>query len=122
MAAAALLAYADGRITMVERLARDEALDHLEELQALPAQEAVVLFRKYAEAFEKDPQKTRIQILDRVTPFKGEPELARLIVQVCVLIAKADQNFDESERDVVRQLASALRIKLEELDDLPFKE
>lgn len=122
MAAAALLAYADGRITMVERLARDEALDRLAELRVLPADRAVTLFRGYAEAFKEDPGKTREQILEKVTPFKGEPELARLIVQVCVYIARSDRHFDETEREVIQELASALRVKLEELEDLPFGE
>ena len=40
----------------------------------------------------------------------GKPDQARAVVQLAVVIANADGEFDEKEMGVVRQIAQALKL------------
>ena len=111
MGASALLALADGEISLAELMARDYVLDHVKELQVFDPNEAAELFRSYAEAIEADPDAGSSKVLEAVTQLSGDRELAPLLLRVCVVIGKADLNFSEREREVVATLCDVLGLE-----------
>ena len=119
MGASALLALADGEISLAELMARDYVLDHVKELQVFDPNEAAELFRSYAEAIEADPDAGSSKVLKAVTQLSGDRGLAPLLLRVCVVIGKADFNFSEREREVVATLCDVLGLERMEFDSQP---
>lgn len=116
MGSAVLLALADGQISMTEKLARDQLLDHVEQLQVLDAKRAVTLFESYVEAMEREPKETRARILRNVALLADKPELASAVIRVCIAMGKADQSYTENERNVVNKLCETLKLDPKVLD------
>ena len=48
------------------------------------------------------------QVLKAVAKFSGEEEKASLLVRACILIAKADGDFNEPEQQVIDELCQVL--------------
>jgi len=116
MGSAVLLALADGKISMTEELARDHLLDHVEQLQVLDAKRAVTLFESYVEAMERDPKDTRDRILKNAALLADKPELASVVIRVCIAMGKADQSYTERERNTVKLLCETLKLDPKLLD------
>ncbi|MGK7941888.1 MAG: tellurite resistance TerB family protein [Crocosphaera sp.] len=110
MGACALLAIADGDIDFAELMARDYILDHIEQLQVFDANEAAEIFRIKAEALQNNYQQEKTKIIDLITPYNQDEELAPLLLKICLIIAKADRNLSSSEQEIINELKQVLDI------------
>ena len=108
MGATALLALADKEIMFSKRLALDYILENVKELKVFDVHQAVNLFREYSKEVQEDFNKAREKVLKTVAKFSGDQEKAALLVRACILIAKADGNFNEPEQKVVDEICRVL--------------
>jgi tellurite resistance protein len=108
MAATALLALADEETVLTERLALDFILENVSELKLFDVHQAVNLFRDWGKAIEEDYGAAKEQALKAVAKFSGDEEKASLLVRACILIAKADGDFNEPEQKVIDELCRVL--------------
>ncbi len=110
----AMIAFADGEVSAEEKQKLLGYIRNSEQLGVFDTDKVIEIFNKTTQRFEFDNSIAIGETLQKIAPFKNKPE-AHLIVQVCVAIAKADGNFDTSERKAVQQICDAL-----ELDSKPF--
>jgi tellurite resistance protein len=108
MAAAALLALADEEIVLTERLALDFVLENVNELKIFDVHQAINLFRDWCKEIKEDFGTAKKQVLKAVARFSGDKEKSSLLVRACILIAKADGDFNEPEQKVIDELCQVL--------------
>jgi tellurite resistance protein len=111
MAASALMALADGDVNLTELNIIDQALEAIHELIIYDPHDAVDIYRDYMDDLRSNPARARIDILEEVGEIADDPRAARLLVRVCVAIAKADDDFTAKEKAVIADLCDALRLK-----------
>jgi len=110
MAASALLATADGEVQISELLARDYILENIKELAVYDVHKAVDMFRSYADFIQKDSQAGKTAVYELLVRFSGDALHATLLVRAAVLIAKADGNFNEPEKNLIAEMCHRLKI------------
>jgi tellurite resistance protein len=115
MAATALLALADEKIALSQRLALDYILENVKELKVFDVHQAVNLFRDYGKEVQQDFGKAKAKVLKTVAKFSGDQQKATLLVRASILIAKADGDFSEPEQKVVDELCRALCLESEKV-------
>ncbi len=111
MAASALVVLADGDANLTELNIIDQALEAVHELNIYDPHDAVDIYRDYMDDLKSDPAKTRIDILEEVGRIADDPRAAKLLVRVCIAIAKADDTLTDNEKSVIADLCDALRLK-----------
>jgi tellurite resistance protein TerB len=110
MAAAALVATADGAVKLAELAMIDEALDTVRALKIYDPHDAVDIYRDYARALHDEPALARDRALKTIARIADEPEAAHVLVKVALAIAKSDDALDEPERDALGHICDALRL------------
>ena len=110
MGVCALLAIADGDIGFAELMARDYILDNVQQLQLFDANEAAETFRIKAEALQNNYQPEKTEIINLITAYSGDRELAPLLLQISLVIAKADRELKPSEQEIIDELKQVLQI------------
>ena len=115
MAASALVSMADGDANITEVNILDQALEAVEELRIYDPHDAMDLYRDYIDGLREDPVATRDKIMQAVGKIEDDRHAARLLIQVCVAIGKADENFTEQEKAVIAALCEALALDYGEL-------
>ena len=110
MGACALLSVADGEVNFAELIARDYVLDHVRQLQLCDANEAADIFRTQTEALQKNYQEGKSRILELITPYAYDADLAPLLLRICLVIAKADTELKPSEEKIVSELRQVLQV------------
>ena len=116
MAATAMLALADGEISFAELMARDYILDQVKELQVFEPNEAVELFRTYAETISLDPEKGEVIVDKAITQLCGDEELASLLLRICLVMAKADRDLSQQEQKVINGFCDILGLDKGEIN------
>ncbi len=104
---AAMIAYADGSVSAEEKQKLLGYVKNSEQLSVFDADSVITIFNQATQRFEFDNSIAVGETLQKIAVFKGKPE-AHIIVRVCVAIAKADGNFDATERRAVEQICAAL--------------
>ena len=100
-------------------MARDYVLDHVKQLQAFNPNEAADLFCNYAETISNNPQLGKANILEAITQFSEDRELASLLLRICLVIAKADGEFTQLELQVINTFCDVLGLERKEIDLQP---
>ena len=73
------------------------------------ADKVIETFNQYVGRFDFDATIATGEVLQKLALFKNKPE-AQLIARVCLSIANADGQFDESERKAMEKICQALGI------------
>jgi tellurite resistance protein len=111
MAVSALLAMADGEVSVSEHLARDYVLDNVKELKIYDVHKAVDMFRSYAEAIKADGKAGKEKIYHIISKFSGDVSHATVLIRAGALIAKADGNFSQKEEKIIAELCHRLQLE-----------
>lgn len=106
--AAVLIAAADGNISSEEKQKLLGYIKQSDELKAFSTDDVIAVFKKITDAYEFDVNIGKGEALKRVNRLKGKDEQARLVVHVAIAIANSDGDFDENEKNALRQLCSEL--------------
>ncbi|MEX2630283.1 MAG: TerB family tellurite resistance protein [Tistlia sp.] len=108
MAACALVATADGKVSFSERMRLDQMLDCLKELQAFDPHEAVNRFNDFVEALVGDREAGEAEALASIRRIADDQEAAILLLKLCIALCRADGGFTETERGTAVRIAEAL--------------
>lgn len=114
MAAAALVATADGEVTFSELTALDDILETVTDLQIYDPHVAVDIYRDYADAISANPDAGRREAFKAVGRVGENPEAAELIIQVAVAISRADGEFTAPEANTISELCGVLGVPVPE--------
>ncbi len=88
MAACALVATADGRVSLGERVRVDQILETLEALKVFDPHEAVDLFNDFCDAILKSPQEGHDTALSALADAAVDEETKTLIIRICCAISE----------------------------------
>lgn len=116
MAACALVAMADGKVSLSEQSRIDDVLEAIDRLSLFDVHEAIDLFNAYVDGIHENPAKGRKAALDAVERMADDADSADLLVRICLAVSQADGEFAQSERDQIVGVCSRLGLVLEDFE------
>ncbi len=99
MAACALVAIADGVVSLGERVRVDQILETLDKLKVFDPHEGVDLFNEFTDGILESPARGRAVALKALEPVAGDPETAALMIRICLAVSEAN-----GEKSLVDQI------------------
>ena len=114
VAGCGLVAAADGNIDSSEKQKMMKFIQQSEELKVFDAKDVIAVFNKVTESFEFDNEIGKAEALKIIGKLRSKPDAARLMVRVCCAIGSADGDFDEKEKQVIREMCRDLDIPAED--------
>ncbi|WP_259782849.1 TerB family tellurite resistance protein [Aestuariispira ectoiniformans] len=108
MAAAALVALADGIVSLSERSRLDEILEGLDLLKLYDVHDAVDIFNAHIAAMETDMALGKEGALGQVTLVADDAVEADLVVRIALAIGCADDNLTAEEIDILNRICTKL--------------
>jgi tellurite resistance protein TerB len=116
MAMCALIAAADGAISADERRKTAGFITSNDVLSIFPASELQERFTHYASKLEADYDFGKVEAIQALSKLKSKPDAARAVIQVGIIIGGADGDFDNDEKQAVREACNAVGIAPAEFD------
>jgi tellurite resistance protein TerB len=110
VAGCAVVAYADGWVTVDERRRMLGLLRGFEGVDNFHLSEVEHQFEEITGWFVQDHDEGERRALALVEKVRGRPEDAELLVQACCAIAAADGGFDAEERQAARRICESLQL------------
>jgi tellurite resistance protein TerB len=108
VAGCAVVASADGTISADEKQKMAGYLGHSEELKVYNMSEVIDRFNHYAGNMEFDVLIGKQESLRVIAKFNSKPDIGRVIVGVCCAVGAADGDFDNTEKEAVRNICNVL--------------
>lgn len=108
MAAAVLVATAEGDVSFTERALIDQAINALSDLGAISTQDAAALFNKFVDGTRANSSQGRRQALDALARIEGIAEAATIVLRIADAVASADGSASAAKITVVQDIAAAL--------------
>lgn len=112
MAAAALVATADGAVKLAELATLDEVLETVRALRVYDPHRAVDIYRDYAIEMQEDPKPARERALKAIARVADEPEAAQILIRIALAIARSDDEPGDAEREMLGTICDTLRLPL----------
>jgi tellurite resistance protein TerB len=116
MAVCALVSAADGTIDTTERKKTAAFISSNDMLAVFDVSQLQQSFNTYCDNLVKDFDFGKIDLLQIVAKLKKTPPQARAAIQVAVLKAGSDGNFDNNEKNVIKEICRSLDIDPKEFD------
>lgn len=111
VAGCALVAAADGSIDSDEKQKMVGFLKINEALQVFDLKTAVDRFNEFAGQLEFDHGIGKDECLKAIAKCSSNEEQSRMLVRVCCAIGAADGDFDDDEKEVVREICKKLNLR-----------
>jgi tellurite resistance protein TerB len=108
VAGCAIVAAADGSISAAEKQKMAGYLNHSEDLKVYKMADVIDRFNHYAGNMDFDVTIGKQEALRAIAAFNSKPEIGRVIVGVCCAIGAADGDFDDMEKNAVRDICKVL--------------
>ncbi len=108
VAGCALVSAADGEISSAEKMKMTGFIQNSNELKVFDIRKVIEIFNSYCDKFAFDEQIGRAEALKAIAKVRSKPEMARMLVRVCIAIGSSDGNFDDSERTICRIICNEL--------------
>lgn len=112
----ALTAYADGEVSSPEKQKMISFIKNSPELKVFDTAKVIKAFNDLCDQFDFDFEIGKAEALRNIGKIASKPEMARLLVRVCVAIANSDGNFDETERKMVSTICQELSLNSSDFD------
>lgn len=109
MAACALIGAADGHLDPQERTRTAQFIMSSDKLKSFDVSKLRDKYEQYADKVSRDFDFGKIELMQIIGKIK-KPEEARAVVQLAIVIANADGNFDSQEQAVMREVIHALSL------------
>ncbi len=116
MAVCALVAAADGTIDSTERKKTAAFISSNDTLAVFDVSQLQQTFNTYCDKLVRDFDFGKVDLLQVVSKLKKTPPQARAAVQVAVIIAGADGDFDNDEKNIIREICRSLELDPKEFD------
>jgi tellurite resistance protein len=113
MAAAALLAMADGKRDLREDATLSMLLKTLEELKLYKKGDGTALYAEFVDAIEVDGDSGREKARAVIGEIKGDAEQAALVAAICATIIHADGVVHETEAAELEEVCTLLGLDAE---------
>lgn len=111
MAGCALVAMANGSVSLRERMRVDRIMETLDALKVFDPHEGVVLFNEFVEALRDDPAEGRRRALEVITrEVADEPEKAGLLARICLAVSERDGAIAPEQRREVADLCRCIGV------------
>lgn len=110
MAMCALIAAADGTVDPSERQKTAALISSNEALKVFPAEELRQKFDWYCDKLAGDFDFGKVEATATIGKLKSKPDQARAVIQIGIIIGGADGNFDDDEKNAVRNACFAVGI------------
>lgn len=108
VAGCALIAHADGEVVPAETQ-RMFAIMRTDPLLSMFPRDAVLAeFEAHRHALVLDPEQGRAQALRRIEAMASQPRLARVVLNACLAVSRADDSIHPREIEQVRMVRDAL--------------
>lgn len=117
MAGCALVATADGSVSLSERSRIDRIFESVGELEIFNPHEAVNRFNDYAESIVADAESGLREALVMIAEFAGDNAHARLLLRACIAVSLADDDFRPEERTRIADICDALELPESALEE-----
>lgn len=108
VAGCAMVAAADGEIESAEKQKMAGYLGRSQDLSVFNMSEVIDRFNHFAGNMEFDVMIGKQEALRIIAKYKSKPEVARIIVGVCCAVGAADGDFDDKEKNVVKEICNVL--------------
>lgn len=108
VAGCALVAAADGTIDSSEKQKMAGFIGRSEELRVFDMNQVITRFNHFASGFEFDSVIGKGEALKAIGKLKKNTEASKLLIRVCCAIGAADGNFDEKEKQMIREMCQYL--------------
>lgn len=108
MAAAALVATAEGDVSFAERALIDQAIDALANRGAISTHDAVSLFNDYVDGIRANTSQGRRPALNALNSVDGAAEAATIVLRIADAVATADGAASATEIAVIQEISAAL--------------
>lgn len=119
VAACAVLSHADGRATGSERLRALALLQDDPLMAVFPRAALRASLDAHDRAFAADPAAARAEALRRVGHLASQPHKARMVLEACATICRADGRVGETEVAALRGVRDALGLAPGQPDPAP---
>lgn len=116
VAGCAVVSVADGSVSAEEKQKMAGFLGRSEDLKVFNMTEVIDRFNHFAGNMDFDVMVGKQEALRAIAKFKGKPEIGRVIVGVCCAVAASDNDFDEKEKAVVRDICNVLDLNPSEFN------
>ncbi|GAA1909444.1 tellurite resistance TerB family protein [Streptomyces sodiiphilus] len=116
MAMCALVSAADGSVDPAERQRVAALISTNEVLGNFPADDLRQRFEGYLDKLAADFDFGKVSLMQEIAKVKKKPAEARAVVQIGIIIGGADGDFDDDEKQVVREVCYALDLPPAEFD------
>lgn len=116
MAVCALVAAADGSVDAEERRKTASFISSNDTLAVFEVSQLQKTFNAFCEKLNNDFDFGKIDLLQVIAKLKKTPPQARAAVQVGIIIGNADGDFDDDEKNIVREICRSLAIDPSEFD------
>ncbi len=114
MAACALTAYADGKVSYSERHKVEDILECLRWLLVEDANKAMETFESFVTALEDNTLVAEKVLLGKLRRMAADPEAADLIVHIALEVIHADDHFNRAERLQLTEICHVLGLNAED--------
>jgi len=118
MAAAAMVAVADGRADVQETAGLKQLIGTLDKLNIYSKVHGTELYEKYIGDLMDKPDEGRASALEAIEAVKAEPEWASLLIVITASVSEADGALDESEQETIDQLCALLEIDPDSIEPI----
>ncbi|MCI0654957.1 MAG: TerB family tellurite resistance protein [Methylococcaceae bacterium] len=111
MAACALVATANGKVSFCQRIRIDQILETLDRLRGFDPHEGVDLFNDFVEKIVSSPKTGHEKALAAMTTVASEKPVAELLIRVCLAVSESDGKISISEAKEIISLCGVLGIE-----------
>lgn len=116
MAVCALVAASDGNIDADERKKTASFIGSNDTLAVFDVSQLQKTFVDFCDKLTNDFDFGKIDLLQVISKLKKTPPQARAAIQVGIIIGKADGDFDDDEKNILREICLTLGIDKAEFD------
>lgn len=117
MAAAALVADADGEVTLSERYRIDAILERLEKLRLYDPHKAIEILNRFLANLHDEADTARPILLGKVSRMANDPEAASILVRIAHSVSDADGVISDAEADRIDQIRAVLNLPVDDAAD-----
>jgi len=111
MAACAMVATSDGKVSFAENVRVDQILQTLDRLKIFDPHEGVDIFRKFCDSILENPAAGHAEALEAVAKVSAHPEEGALLLRVCVAISEADGEASLADQIEIVSMCSRFGIE-----------